>query len=171
MAAAPRLDHAPGEAPATVPTGGGRPRDPDRRRNEHDDAARDRHRDRLPRGSRPGRPGPRRTLDGPRLDRVTAAGAAVPLGWGSVVGLAAPGRSTEISTQISIPVSTAVAICSLCSGDAGAVALSDALGAGQAQTSALTGGAGRSLASSTAIGLFALPSAPTPAGGTTGGGR
>jgi hypothetical protein len=96
---------------------------------------------------------------------------------GSLTGL--PGsfgldRSTLITTRITMPTSTAVAICNLCSGDASAVAAADALGAAQANALAMTSGRGRTLATSTSVGpfmVYLVPTGPSPGGGTGSGHR
>ena len=83
---------------------------------------------------------------------------------GSLTGL--PGsfaldRSTLITTQITMPTSTAVAICNLCSGDASAVAQANALGAAEAGALAMTTGQGSTLATSTSVGPFAFSLGPS----------
>ena len=93
---------------------------------------------------------------------------------GSLAGL--PGsfgfdHSFQVSTQISMPSSTAIAICDQCSKGASAVAEANALGAAEAGALAMTTGQGSTLATSTSVGPFAFsfgPSAP-PAGSRGGG--
>ena len=70
-------------------------------------------------------------------------------------------RSTLITTQITMPTSTAVAICNLCSGDASAVAVANALGAAQANALAVTTGRGHTLATSTSVGPFTFSLGPS----------
>jgi hypothetical protein len=117
-----------------------------------------------------------RPLGGAQLDGVTAAGTAGPPGWGPPVTLgfeagATPDRSTQISTRISIPVSTAVAICTMCSGDASAVAQANAVGMAQAAALAMTTGRGSTLATSNSVGPYPVvlvPTAPRPGAGRGG---
>jgi hypothetical protein len=89
-----------------------------------------------------------------QLDAVVAGSVGGPPG---TFGL---DRSTLITTQITMPTSTAVAICNLCSGDASAVAAADALGAAQANALAVTSGRGHTLATSTSVGPFAFSLGP-----------
>jgi hypothetical protein len=96
---------------------------------------------------------------------------------GSVGGL--PGtfgfdHSTVITTQITMPTSTAVAICNMCSGNASAVAAANAIGAAQANALAMTTGQGNTLATSTSVGpfmIYLVPTGPSPGGGTGSGHR
>ena len=90
-----------------------------------------------------------------QLDAVVAGSLTVPPGS---FGL---DRSTLITTQITMPTSTAVAICNLCSGDASAVAAASALGAAQANALAVTSGQGHTLATSTSVGPFAFSLGPS----------
>ena len=83
---------------------------------------------------------------------------------GSLTGL--PGsfaldRGTLITTEITMPTSTAVAICNLCSRGASAVAQANALGAAQANALAMTSGQGHTLATSTSVGPFAFSLGPS----------
>ena len=92
---------------------------------------------------------------------------------GSVTGL--PGtfgleRSTQISTVITMPTSTAIAICNQCSKGASAVAEANALGAAEAGALAMTTGQGDTLATSTSVGPFAFSFGPSaPPSGSRGG--
>ena len=112
-----------------------------------------------------------RPLGGAQLDGVTAAGTAgPPVTLGFEAG-ATPDRGTRITTRISIPVSTAVAICTMCSGDASAVAQADAVGMAQAGALAMTTGRGSTLATSKSVGPYPVvlvPTAPRPGAGRGG---
>jgi hypothetical protein len=104
-----------------------------------------------------------KALDPAQLDGVVAGSAGGP------PGTFAFDRSAQITTQIAIPVSTAVAICDMCSGNASAVAAADAIGAAQANALAMTTGQGNTLATSTSVGPFVVylvPTGPSPGGGT-----
>jgi hypothetical protein len=104
------------------------------------------------------------TLDETGLDGVAAG----------TVGFPDPGtsrlwRSTNITTSISIPMSTAIAVCYLCSGDASAVAIANAIGSGLANSLAFSSGQADTFAFSNAIGpylIFTAPPTPTGAGGS-----
>jgi hypothetical protein len=103
-----------------------------------------------------------------QLDRVVAGGLA---GLPGSFGL---DRSTQITTQITMPTSTAVAICNMCSGNASAVAAANAIGAAQAGALAMTTGQGNTLATSTSVGpfmVYLVPTGPSPGGGTGAGQR
>jgi hypothetical protein len=79
-------------------------------------------------------------------------------------------HSTQISTQITMPSSTAIAICNQCSDGASAIAQANALGAAEAGALAMTTGQGNTLATSTSVGPFAFflgPSSQPP--GSRGG--
>ena len=79
-------------------------------------------------------------------------------------------HSTQISTRITMPSSTAIAICNQCSRGASAVAQANALGAAEAGALAMTSGQGDTLATSTSVSPFAFsfgPSASPP--GSRGG--
>src|SRR5690242_14648357 len=75
-----------------------------------------------------------------QLDGVVAGSV------GGLPGTFAFDHNTLITTQITMPTSTAVAICNMCSGNASAVAAANALGAAQANALAMTTGQGNTLA-------------------------
>ena len=70
-------------------------------------------------------------------------------------------HSTQITTQISMPSSTAIAICDQCGKGASAVAQANALGAAEAGALAMTTGQGNTLATSTSVGPFAFSLGPS----------
>jgi hypothetical protein len=79
-------------------------------------------------------------------------------------------HSTRISTQITMPSSTAIAICNQCSDGASAIAQANALGAAEAGALAMTTGQGNTLATSTSVGPFAFSFGPSaPPSGSRGG--
>jgi hypothetical protein len=92
---------------------------------------------------------------------------------GSLAGL--PGsfgfdHSTQISTVITMPSSTAIAVCNQCSDGASAVAQANALGAAEAGALAMTTGQGNTLATSTSVGPFAFSFGPSSqSAGSRGG--
>ncbi|HET6522591.1 MAG TPA: hypothetical protein VFG47_22620 [Geminicoccaceae bacterium] len=99
-------------------------------------------------------------LDEAALDDVAA-------GFGSLLpGTSRLQRSTNITTSISMPMSTAIAVCFLCSGNATAVAIANAIGSGRADSIAFSFGDGQTFALSNAVGpyLIFVPS-PAPAAG------
>lgn len=107
------------------------------------------------------------SLSEAQLDTVSAAGDIGLSGFGFDTG-AIHESGTRITTQISMPVSNAIAICLFCSGDASAVAIANAIGMGQSNATALSQGSADTFALSNAIGpylmMFAPPSAvPQPA--------
>ncbi len=106
------------------------------------------------------------TLGPAQLDGVVAGSV------GGLPGTFAFDRSTQITTQITIPISSAVAICNMCSGNASATAIANSFGAAQANALAMTTGQGNTLASSTSVGpfmVFLVPTGPSPGGGTRPG--
>jgi hypothetical protein len=79
-------------------------------------------------------------------------------------------HSTQISTQITMPSSTAVAICVQCGKGASAIAQANALGAAEAGALAMTSGQGDTLATSTSVGPFAFSFGPSSqSAGSRGG--
>ena len=97
-------------------------------------------------------------LDGAQLDRVVAAGEVSGFDYGF------RGGSTQITTQISMPVSSsAVAVCLFCTGDASAVAVANAVGVAQADALAVSTGGGQTYALSNALGPYIMLLAPPPA--------
>lgn len=97
-------------------------------------------------------------LNEAQLDRVVAAGEV------SGFGYAYHGGSTQITTQISMPVSSsAVAVCLFCTGDASAVAVANATGVAQADALAVSTGGGQTYALSNALGPYIMLLAPPPA--------
>lgn len=109
---------------------------------------------------------PRSLADG-ELDRVAAGGLAPEFGMPSAAYI---DRSTQITTHLSMPTSTAIAICLLCTGNASANAIANAIGLGQAGAISFSTGEGRSSAIGSAAAPFLimlpqLPSGPSREGG------
>jgi hypothetical protein len=97
-------------------------------------------------------------LDDGQLDGVAAGLGDSAFGDGSRLW-----RSTSITTHISMPMSTAIAVCYFCSDNASAVAIANAIGLGSADSRAVTLGQGNSFALSNSIGPFLIFAAPPPA--------
>jgi hypothetical protein len=103
-----------------------------------------------------------------QLDDVVAGSV------GGLPGTFAFDRGIQITTQITMPTSTAVAICNMCTGNASATAIANSFGAAQANALAMTTGQGNTLASSTSVGpfmVYLVPTGPSPGGGTGSGHR
>lgn len=69
-------------------------------------------------------------------------------------------RFTNITTSISMPIANAYAVCFMCSGDASAVAIANAIGSARADASSLASGRGQAYSRSDAVGpafLFVMP--------------
>ncbi len=77
---------------------------------------------------------------------------------------------TGITTQISMPTATAVAVCLLCTGDASATAVANAVGLGRADALAFSSGRASTYALSNAVGPYLLLFVPAPRAPAAGGG-
>jgi hypothetical protein len=104
------------------------------------------------------------------LDRVAAGGFAPEFGMPSSAFI---DRSTQITTHLSMPTSTAIAICLLCSGNASASAIANAIGVGQAGAISFSAGEGKSSAIGNAVApfLIMLPQLPSGLPGKGDGGK
>lgn len=74
-------------------------------------------------------------------------------------------RFTSITTSISMPIANSLAICFMCSGDAAAIAISNAFGNGHANASSLASGFGEAFSRADAFGpafVFVLPDFAKP---------
>lgn len=74
-------------------------------------------------------------------------------------------RFTSITTSISMPIAQSLAICFMCSGDAAAIAISNAFGNAHANASSIASGLGQAFSRADAVGpryFFVMPTFTKP---------